>query len=112
LRVSIDGIPYVMGNQEFYDTTPGYITLGENRASGYIEPKFTGQIDGIRRGPLAPAVAAFSGGGFVRLGWVLPQGRGAGGGPQVDGGRPREQRHPVSRIRGRHPREAGIPPRR
>jgi hypothetical protein len=72
LRVTLDGVPYLEAEAEFYEGSPGFVTIGENRLSKYIEPKFTGQITDVRRQPLAKSVAEFNGGGFLRLAVALP----------------------------------------
>ncbi len=71
--VTFDGVPYFTGQQEFYDTTPGFITLGKNNVSEYIPAKFTGEILDARRQPLPPTAVDFAGGSFVRLALVLPK---------------------------------------
>jgi hypothetical protein len=72
LTVTLDGVPYLTTEAEFFETSPGFVTFGENHVSDYIEPKFTGEILGLRRGSLPPPITAFVGGGFLRLGLVFP----------------------------------------
>jgi len=74
LRVTLDGVPYLDGKHEFFETTPGFVTIGRNEVSAYIGPRFTGEIMGVRRAALAPPLASFSGSGFVRTAFVLPLG--------------------------------------
>ena len=73
LHVTVDGVPYLMARQQFFETSPGFTTFGENNVSNYIEHKFTGEILSLRYQPLAPPVVDFAGGSFVRLGIVLPR---------------------------------------
>ncbi len=73
LCVTLDGVPYLTAESEFYETSPGFVTFGQNNVSDYIERKFTGEMREVRRQPLAPAINGFSGGNFVRLGLELPR---------------------------------------
>lgn len=75
--VTIDGIPYLEGRQEFFDSSPGFVTFGENHVSDYIGRKFTGKLLEVRRAALPPAIADFDGGGFLRLA-VVPPGNSTG----------------------------------
>ena len=73
--VTMDGVPYLSGKQEFFDPTPGSISFGENNVSDYVSPKFGGEILAVRRQPLSPAVESFTGGSAVRLALALPKAR-------------------------------------
>jgi hypothetical protein len=68
LRVDLDGIPYLAGETDFYETSPGFVTFGENRVSDYIGRRFTGEVLRIRRGgAAAPLLEPFAGEGFLQL---------------------------------------------
>jgi hypothetical protein len=71
--VTMDGVPYLAGRQEFFDTTPGFVHFGENTVSSYVSPKLTGEVLAVRRQPLSPPVADFPGGSFMRLALRLPK---------------------------------------
>ena len=71
-QITLDGVPYLRGEQDFFDTTPGFVRVGKNDISKYTDPKFTGEILGVSREHRVPA--AFTGNAFVRLAVVLPAG--------------------------------------
>ena len=74
LRVTLDGVPYLETDVEFYEGSPGFVTFGGNRVSNYIESKFTGQITELQRQPLPASLSEFAGGAFLRLAVALPAG--------------------------------------
>lgn len=71
-QITLDGVPYLRGEQDFFDTTPGFVRVGKNDLSKYTDPKFTGEILGVSREHRMPA--PFTGNAFVRLAVVLPAG--------------------------------------
>ncbi len=73
LRVMVDGVPYLLAEQDYYESSPGYLMFGENRVSDYIGRNFTGEILGLQRQVLLKSVEEFKGGGFVRLGLIFPK---------------------------------------
>jgi hypothetical protein len=72
LVITVDGVPYLDVPQSFYESSPGVVAFGENPLSDYGGRKFSGELLGIRRGPLPPALERSAGGGFVRLAFVFP----------------------------------------
>jgi len=73
IAVLLDGVPYLSGDQEFFDTTPGFVKIGENDVSEFTSRMFTGSILEVRRQPLPAPIRAFAGEGFLRLAIVLPK---------------------------------------
>jgi len=71
-QITLDGVPYLKGEQDFFDTTPGFVRVGQNDVSKYTDPKFTGEV--IRVSRELPASIPFSGNAFVRLAFTLPNG--------------------------------------
>jgi|GEM_PF-739485 len=76
LQVTLDDVPYLTAGQDFFESSPEFLTFGENRVSDYISRRFTGEILDLKHKPLAPAVRPFMGGSFVRLGLIFPSGKG------------------------------------
>ena len=72
LVVTLDGVPYLFRKQDFYDTTPGFVTFGDNDVSEFVARRFSGQILSVARKPLEPPVHALAGNQFARLALVLP----------------------------------------
>jgi hypothetical protein len=75
LTVTLDGVPYLSANQDFFDTTPGFVKFGNNDVSEFTAQKFSGQILQVSRHALASAIQPFGGNNFLRLGLVLPAGK-------------------------------------
>lgn len=74
LRVALNGVPYLVGDFDFYDTTPGFVTFGQNRISDYIGRHFTGEkLVAVRKSP-EPFVNDFKKNAFLQLGLVMPSG--------------------------------------
>ncbi|MEN9661735.1 MAG: hypothetical protein RL324_684 [Verrucomicrobiota bacterium] len=74
LEVRIDGVPYLLAQQNFFDPSPEHLTMGENRISGYIESRFTGEILDTKRNPLPETAQPLNGGQFLHLALMLPTG--------------------------------------
>ena len=74
LQVSFDGVPYLEGTHEFFETTPGFLSIGRNGLSAYTAPRFSGAVLSARRGSLAPSTLPLSENKFFRAAFVLPQG--------------------------------------
>lgn len=72
LRVTVDGVPYLVAEHPFFDATPGQVSIGQNHLSDNGGRKFTGRLGAAVRGPLPPAVEDFPGGGFLQLAVVFP----------------------------------------
>ena len=72
LLVTLDGVPCFEVEQDFFETTQGFVTFGENRVSDFISPRFTGEILKTRRGVAAPLPVKFEGGSFLRFAFVPP----------------------------------------
>ncbi|HWA10161.1 MAG TPA: hypothetical protein VG838_11980 [Opitutaceae bacterium] len=67
LRVTVDGVPFLEGEHDFFDATPGQVSVGTNPLSDNGGRQFTGRILSAERRPLPPAVDNFSGGGLLAL---------------------------------------------
>ena len=74
MEVRIDGVPYILARQNFFDPSPEHLTIVENRISGYIDARFTGEILETKRSPLPKTAQPLNGGQFLRLALVLPAG--------------------------------------
>lgn len=66
LQVRLDGVPYLLARQDFFDPSPEHLTVAENRVSDYIGKRFTGEILEFKHQPLS-APTEFSGRGVLRL---------------------------------------------
>ena len=75
LTVTLDGVPYLFAEQDFFDTTPGFVKFGANDVSEFTVRRFSGQILAVRREPLPVVKQPFAGNNFLRLGLILPAGR-------------------------------------
>ena len=72
LTVTLDGVPYLSAEQNFFDSTPGFVKFGDNDVSVFTSRKFSGQIIALKRQPLPPTLNAFVGNGFLKLSVIFP----------------------------------------
>jgi hypothetical protein len=72
VEVTLDGIPLIRTAFENAPSSSARITVGRNDISSFTDKVFSGQIAGLRRGPLEPPLGEFRGDGFVRLALRLP----------------------------------------
>ncbi len=72
VHVAVDRVPYLDGEQDFYDASPRSVFIGHNPISEYGGRKFHGEILAVERRPMPPVMAPFTGGEFVRLAFKLP----------------------------------------
>jgi hypothetical protein len=75
LRVTVDDVPFLFAAHPFFGATPEQVYVGTNPVSDNGGRKFTGELISVRRAPPGPAVADFTGGGFLHLALVLPPGQ-------------------------------------
>jgi hypothetical protein len=88
LTVTLDGVPYLSAEQDFFDTTPGFVKFGANDVSEFTARKFSGQILAVERQPLPPAMEPLADNAFIRLGLVLPTGQAGRREPLIATGKP------------------------
>jgi len=55
LRVDLDGRTILSGSYDFYDSSPGDVTVGRNPVSEAFGRRFTGQLLAISRAPVSPS---------------------------------------------------------